>query len=195
MGCNVFFYKDRLNLHLQDQPCYNMSELWPLPTEIDGSELPWQRVPNAGCHNHDEGAENGPHLVRVLPSRPDRPVWIHCLLPIQVCPAWLSWVSADGGEFLYAWTNTDLHRFPLYTKATCCNSKHLYNSSNNWLIIFSDHFAAELLVLMWDPIYQKGALVLNSIAFLCERLIVVVYHQCQMVRHIVQWVLLFFYSR
>lgn len=68
------------------------------PIETDGSELPGQRLPNTGRHNHHEGAKNGPHHVCVLPGRPDRPVWIHCLLPIQVCPAWLSGVTANGGE-------------------------------------------------------------------------------------------------
>lgn len=71
-----------------------------LQTETDGSELPGQRLPDTGRHYNHEGAKNGPHHVCVLPGRPDRPVWIHCLLPIQVCPAGFSRIFADGGEIL-----------------------------------------------------------------------------------------------
>lgn len=66
--------------------------------ETDGGELPGQRLPHPGRHNHHEGAQNGPHHVRVLPGRPDRPVRLHRLLPFQVCPAWFSRIFADGGE-------------------------------------------------------------------------------------------------
>lgn len=69
-------------------------------TETNGSELPGQRLSNAGRHNHHEGEKNGPHHVCVLPGGSDRPVWLHGLLSNQVRPAWLSRVPADGGELL-----------------------------------------------------------------------------------------------
>lgn len=107
------------------QPHSNMCKLALFPTETDGSELPGQRLPDTGRHNHHEGAKNGPHHVCVLPSRPDRPVWIHRLLPIQVCSAWLGRVAADGGEVGLLRLNTLLHTFLLSHQANTllCKSK------------------------------------------------------------------------
>lgn len=57
-------------------------------TESDGGELPGQCVSHTGRNHHYEGAEDGTHHVCLLPGWPDRPVWLHCLLPVQVCPSW-----------------------------------------------------------------------------------------------------------
>lgn len=66
----------------------------------DRTELPGQCLSNARCHNHHEGAKNGPRHVRVLPGGPDWPVRLHRLLPVQVRAAWLGRGAADGGLLL-----------------------------------------------------------------------------------------------